>query len=188
MNDPVLSTLSRSLLERDYHVLRFNSRGVGQSTGWSSLTGTSEGKDLEALVLWALKKIGDVESVVFIGYSHGSLITSLHPTLPAPFKTYHILLSYPLGVRGLITLFRTGNYAASLTALLHDPTSNVLVVHGTQDEFTSEQSYDSWSEKLRSEVGEGTGRLEVHKVEEANHFWIGDARRTLVRVVEGWVP
>ncbi|KAF7985722.1 hypothetical protein HWV62_2318 [Athelia sp. TMB] len=184
----VLSTLSRSLLKRDYYVLKFNSRGVGQSGGWSSLTGMSESKDLEALVLWALNNIEDVADVVFIGYSHGALITSLHPTLPAPLNTRHILISYPLGVRGLITLFRTGSYAASLSALLHDPTSNVLVVYGTQDEFTSEQSYNSWAGKLCTEVGDGTGRLEVHKVEDANHFWAGAARQELVRAVEGWLP
>lgn len=62
----VLSTLSRSLLKRDYYVLKFNSRGVGQSGGWSSLTGMSESKDLESLVLWALNNIEDVADVVFI--------------------------------------------------------------------------------------------------------------------------
>lgn len=91
-------------------------------------------------------------------------------------------------MRGLITLFRTGSYAASLSALLHDPTSNVLVVYGTQDEFTSEQSYNSWAGKLCTEVGDGTGRLEVHKVEDANHFWAGAARQELVKAVEGWLP
>jgi hypothetical protein len=46
--------------------LRFNSRGVGSSTGWVSFTGTNEGKDLEALVQWALGHVTDVESVVLI--------------------------------------------------------------------------------------------------------------------------
>lgn len=64
----------------------------------------------------------------------------------------------------------------------------MLIVYGTQDEFTSEQSYDSWAEKLRSEVGDGSGRLEMHKVDGANHFWIGDARRQLTGLIEGWVP
>lgn len=122
------------------------------------------------------------------GYSHGSLIASLHPTLPAPIQTSHILLSYPLGVRGLITLLHTGTYAASLTALLRDPASNTLVVYGTQDDFTAEGSYATWVEKLRAEAGYGTGRLEVSKVDGANHFWAGETRRELLRVVEGWLP
>jgi len=152
------------------------------------LTGTSEGKDLEALTQWALSNIEGVNTVVFIGYSHGSLIASLHPTLSTPLKTYHILLSYPLGVRGLITLFRTGSYASSLIALLHNPAANVLVIYGTQDEFTSEQSYEKWAEKLRSEVGDGTGHLEVRKIDGANHFWVGDTRTELTRSIEGWIP
>lgn len=171
------------------------------------MTGVSEGEDLQALVQWALANVANVETVAFLvsilwsqcismplnvlsqGYSHGSLISSRHLTLPAPLKTYHVLISYPLGVRGLITLFHTGNYATCLGTLLRDPTSNVLIVYGTQDDFTSESSYDSWTEKLRTEVGDGsTARLEVQKVDGANHFWIGDARRQLTQLVESWLP
>jgi hypothetical protein len=58
--------LIKPLRETGFHTLRFNSRGVGSSTGWASFTGTKEGKDLEALVKWALGHVTDVESVVLI--------------------------------------------------------------------------------------------------------------------------
>ncbi len=64
--DRVLALLIGPLRERGFHALRFNSRGVGSSTGWASFTGTNEGKDLEALVLWVLGHVTDVESVVLI--------------------------------------------------------------------------------------------------------------------------
>ena len=52
------------LLELGFHVIRYNSRGVGRSSGWPSFTGTKEGEDLRALVNWALSQIPDVKSVV----------------------------------------------------------------------------------------------------------------------------
>ena len=62
----VLQTVTLPLLRRNYHILRFNSRGVGRSTGWSSFTGTNEGMDLRALVQWGLDNVLDVHSVVIV--------------------------------------------------------------------------------------------------------------------------
>ena len=60
----VLASFIEPLLSQGYHVVRYNSRGVGKSTGWASLTGISEGKDLEALVQWAIALISDIRDVV----------------------------------------------------------------------------------------------------------------------------
>lgn len=54
------------LQERGYHVLRYNSRGVGKSSGWPSLTGMREVQDLKELIQWALAYISSVVSVVVI--------------------------------------------------------------------------------------------------------------------------
>jgi alpha/beta superfamily hydrolase len=62
----VLHSAALSLLKQNYHVLRFNSRGVGRSTGWSSFSGASEAKDLQALVQWGLENVADVHSVVIV--------------------------------------------------------------------------------------------------------------------------
>lgn len=53
----VLRSLTRPLHERGYHVLRYNSRGVGNSTGWPSFTGSREVQDLQELVQWAIGQI-----------------------------------------------------------------------------------------------------------------------------------
>ncbi|KAF8632188.1 hypothetical protein AX15_001956 [Amanita polypyramis BW_CC] len=136
MHDPVLALLVEPLREKGFHTLRFNSRGVGSSTGWASLTGTNEGRDLEALVQWALGQIADIESLVLLGYSHGALIASLHPVL-SNVKTTHVLLSYPLSPRGWITMLSGDRYQKKLEALVHDENSNVVVIYGDQDEFTA---------------------------------------------------
>ncbi|KAJ3510086.1 hypothetical protein NLJ89_g4874 [Agrocybe chaxingu] len=134
--DPVLSSLLSPMLDGDYYVLQFNSRGVGRSTGWASLTGFKEAQDLEELVKWATQKIGNVVSLVILGYSHGSLIASLFPVIPG-IKTSHVLLSYPLGPRAWLTLFNSSSYAKALEDLVHHDESNVLVIFGDSDEFTN---------------------------------------------------
>ncbi|XP_006459105.1 hypothetical protein AGABI2DRAFT_218018 [Agaricus bisporus var. bisporus H97] len=186
-SDPVLAFLAEVLLENNYHVVRYNSRGVGKSTGYASFTGFSEGEDLQALVRWALGQIENVNSVVFVGYSHGSLIGSLHPPLPTPIKTSHFLLSYPLGTRGWITLFRSSYYQAQLESLLKDERSNVLVVYGDQDEFTGVANYGDWVKKLQS-AAQGSTRLCVSEIKNATHFWLGEIGDELGEVFRQWLP
>ncbi|KAJ3551301.1 hypothetical protein NP233_g13105 [Leucocoprinus birnbaumii] len=186
-DDPVLASLVNILLEAKYHIVRYNSRSVGKSTGLPSFTGFSEVEDLKALVQWALGRIEKVESLVLIGYSHGSLITSLHPVLPAPLKTSHVLLSYPLGPRGWLTLFRTSHYQTQLEELLKDPQSNVLVVYGDKDEFTSSSSYEKWVERLEKAAA-GSSRLRIAEVEQGSHFWLGKSGEELRQVLRRWLP
>ncbi|KAF7330476.1 Peptidase-S15 domain-containing protein [Mycena venus] len=147
-NDPVLHTLMKPLHARGYHVLRYNSRGVGRSTGWASFTGLSEAGDLAALIQWGIDELKNVRSIVVLGYSYGSLIASLQPVLPN-IPTSHVLVSYPLGVRGWLTLFKS-RYEEALKELLRNPASNVLVVHGDSDQFTSSAAYRTWTDTLEA--------------------------------------
>ncbi|KAJ7127109.1 Alpha/Beta hydrolase protein [Mycena epipterygia] len=183
MNDPVLQLLMEPLHARGYHVLRYNSRAVGRSTGWASFTGLSEAGDLEALIEWALATVKDVRSVVVLGYSYGSLIASLQPVLPG-ITTSHILLSYPMGVRGWLTLFRS-RYKEKLNELLHNPAANVLVVFGDRDEFTSAANYRTWRSGLEAE--NIAGKLECVEVEGGTHFWRDSDADALVEIVSRWL-
>ncbi|THH32246.1 hypothetical protein EUX98_g1953 [Antrodiella citrinella] len=191
MDDPVLQSVKKPLLERGYYVLRYNSRGVGKSSGWSSLTGLTEAQDLQDLVQWALGTIEGVKHVVILGYSHGSLVTSLFPVLSEPIHTSHILLSYPLGPRSWLTAFRGKHYTDTLKTLLHHPRSNVLVVYGDQDDFTGVTDYDAWADGLEEESqGEGKGDLHVERIHGATHFWgdQNDAKRKMLEVLTEWLP
>ncbi|KAF8150634.1 Alpha/Beta hydrolase protein [Crassisporium funariophilum] len=181
MDDPVLRSLIGPLLSKDYHVLRYNSRSVGQSTGHASFTGFTEAKDLEAVVKWALERITDVRSLVLLGYSHGSLIASLHPLLSPQIKTSHILLSYPLGPRAWLTLFNSASYTTALVDLVRNDDSNVLVVYGSRDEFTSQSKYKAWASGL-------LGNVEIVEVEGGSHFWRGNSGRELEAIIKGWLP
>ncbi|RPD60193.1 alpha/beta-hydrolase [Lentinus tigrinus ALCF2SS1-7] len=197
MNDPVLQLLTEPLLERGYDVLRYNSRGVGKSTGWASFTGSREAEDLKELVQWARSEMPDLNSLVLAGYSHGSLIASLHPVLDN-IQTSHILLSYPIGPRHWLTAFHGSHYTNALKSLLHDSRSNVLIIHGDDDNFTSVDAYDAWVTNLQKDrealssseqAVQSPGKLEVMKVEGASHFWREeDAVGRLLDIVRSWLP
>lgn len=73
-----LRAMVAPLKERNYHVLRFNSRGVGHSSGNSSWTGLPEAKDLEELVRWGLNTYPDVSTLLLV------VRTSPFSSTPAP--------------------------------------------------------------------------------------------------------
>ncbi|KAI0255135.1 alpha/beta-hydrolase [Lactifluus subvellereus] len=185
MNDPVLMALLRPLTHYlKYHVLRYNARGVGRSSGWKSFTGLQEAEDLRELLIYALKRLGDVRELALIGYSNGALTASLHPVLPAPLRTTHVLISYPLGPRGLLTAFRTRTYQSALEGLVRDPRARVLLCYGDADDFTGVEAYDGWAEALgKLAVERGGNGLEVVRIPGASHFWGGQAGGGLIEAV-----
>ncbi|KAH9995676.1 Alpha/Beta hydrolase protein [Russula compacta] len=149
MDDPVLKALLRPLTHYlKFYVLRYNARGVGLSSGWKSFTGLQEVEDLRELVNYALKRLSDVREVALIGYSNGGLTASLHPLLPPPLRTSHVLISYPLGPRALLTAFRTRTYQRGLEDLVRQPGARVLLCQGDADDFTGAEAYDEWAEAL----------------------------------------
>jgi len=120
------------------------------------------------------------------GYSHGSLVTSLHPVLPSEIRTFHILLSYPLGPRALLTGFHSKTYTQKLKDLIQDSRSNVLIVYGDCDEFTGDTRYGSWVEELRKDSSSGS--LRIARIEGATHFWGGHSAQNLGEIVVDWIP
>ncbi|ETW83419.1 Esterase/lipase/thioesterase [Heterobasidion irregulare TC 32-1] len=195
MYDPILETLVHPLTRNGYHVLRYNARGVGDSSGAASFTGFQEAQDLKELVQYAVARLGGVQELLLVGYSHGSLITSFHSPLPLPTRTSHILLSYPFGPRQFLTAFNSGKYQDAIETLLKDAGARVLIVYGDADEFTSASSYTGWIERLRNVASTGMGseegtvreRMQIECVAGATHFWTGQSRGELVRVVKAFL-
>ncbi|KAJ3819692.1 Alpha/Beta hydrolase protein [Lentinula raphanica] len=218
MHDPVLDILARPFQDKGYHVFRYNSRGVGGSSGWPTLTGLTEGKDLEAVVDWSLRYVQGLRSptadnaaktsdVVIVGYSHGSLIASLYPILPNKYtKVSHVLVSYPLGPRTYLTLFHSSTYASKLRELVQNTNSNVLIIYGDQDEFTSGKSYEGWAQELikvtevrnSTESDNSPSPLDVAQGQKQNsltvccrpgasHFWRGSHGIWLAETLAKWL-
>ena len=117
------------------------------------------------------------------GYSHGSLIASMQPVLSQAFplvKLSHILLSYPLGPRSWLTLFNSSLYSKALEALVQHADSNVLIIFGDRDEFTSQSNYATWASGLK-------GNVKVVEVKDASHFWGGHSGQELREIVTNYV-
>jgi len=184
MNDDVLQSLQPTFTGQGYHVLLFNSRGVDRSTGRASFSGLPEARDLQLLVQWALNELPGIKHVVLMGYSHGSLISSLHlPTIQdTSIQIHHILLSYPLSVRGFLTFFNTQKYIHALASLLSQNNTRTMIIYGTSDQFTSVSKYRGWVQGVTSE-----GVLTTHEVEGADHFWRGPYAEQLCTLIEAWL-
>jgi len=179
MHDHVLNGLSKVFLKLDYHVVLFNTRGVGNSSGRSSLTGMSESQDLQAVLGYAVEEIANLDTVILVGYSYGALITSL---IPSPIRLYpekikhaaHILVSYPLGpMVSLLTFFKAGNYTSALDKLLADPELNVFFIYGNKDQFFGSSRYDALVKRcqdIRRRAGTSlAGSLGPSAVGEGHH-------------------
>lgn len=204
----MLQSLRPLFTNQGYHVLLFNSRGVGGSSGRASFTGIAEVRDLEGIVRWAIDELFDVQHVVLMvrvffqgsllsniaqGYSHGSLIASMHPSVihveSNQIHVHRILLSYPLSVRGWLTFFSSDKYQNALTSIIeHEPESRILVLYGTSDQFTSTPKYRHWVQNLSRSSGKHPSMLTTHEVESADHFWHADnSMDELCRHVESWL-
>ncbi|EIM91342.1 alpha/beta-hydrolase [Stereum hirsutum FP-91666 SS1] len=187
MDDPVLKMVAGRLASKHkFDVLRYNSRGVGRSSGSASFAGFSEAEDLKEVVKYATKNIQDVQHVLLLGYSNGCLPASLHPVLERPIVTSHILLSYPLGPRGFLTLFNSKTYQQSLETLLGNPRAHVLLLYGDVDEFTGVGSYEPWAQNLQS-ISDNAHRLVVQCVDGGTHFWRGDAARRMLAAIDTFI-
>lgn len=190
MEDPVLHQLVEPFWERGYYVALFNARGVGNSTKWPSFSALAEVEDLKCLVQALVQELnseGHIDHVTLLGYSHGGISVSHHPPMlkvsDGEVRVSHIILSYPLSPMPLLTLFHHGTHATALQTLVKDPGSNVLIVYGTRDQFTAEGKYDAWSQLLRDD----SPRLEVKKVEDADHFWGRSQMSILQGIVGLWL-
>jgi alpha/beta superfamily hydrolase len=82
-------------------------------------------------------------------------------------------------------LFNTNTYAAKLKELIENPDSNILIIYGDCDDFTSVGRYKAWREELLS----GDARhLQVVDVLGGNHFWRGQTGREMTQMIREWLP
>ncbi|KNE64187.1 hypothetical protein AMAG_09232 [Allomyces macrogynus ATCC 38327] len=143
-------------------VLRYNMRGVGKSTGKSSLTATAEANDLHALVDWwtltshAQSPPMHVDpstgtswlrakpsKIILVGYSYGAMVSvpvaRTHPCVKAA-----VFVSPPSRLVPVLAGFRA---AAAFRDPL-PPTLPKLFVLGNQDQFANAKHMVTYAEDL----------------------------------------
>ena len=79
-----------------------------------------------------------------------------------------------------LTLFNSSSYSKALKDLVQHPDSNVLIIFGDRDEFTSQSNYTTWASGLK-------GNVKIVEVKDASHFWGGHSGHELGEIVSKWL-
>jgi len=129
MDNKVVQTLSRALVQSGWDCLRFNFRGVGQSEGVYD-----EGRGETGDVLEALHQLAPEGSLALAGFSFGAFVTCQVVAQLWPAQRIHKILL----VGTAVTHFNP----SPLPADLHDAS---LVVHGENDDTVALSAVMQWA-------------------------------------------
>lgn len=154
--NPVVVYVAEALAASGVHAVTYNARGVGASGGRISWTMRAECDDMQALTQAVLQRYGGRVSaaqphVYIVGYSAGSMQASTVRVDGGAWRgarVHYVLISYPLGVRWLLTALHTGYFARSmreLVCLAARGACTVAVAYGTCDEFTGAEVRGEWA-------------------------------------------
>lgn len=161
MQNKVVHTLARAFLRRDFRVLRFNFRGVGDSEGEYD-EGRGELADTLSAAKW-LRQRDPALPLWLAGYSFGAAIAALAAVECNP--------------AGLISIAPALSRFA--TSMARQPACPWLIVHGDQDELIGIDETIEWMNRL--EPGP-----ELTVFPETTHFFHGKLVQ-LRQVVEDFV-
>ncbi|KAF8395906.1 hypothetical protein HHK36_019861 [Tetracentron sinense] len=150
----LLKGIAVGLAERGHKAVTFDMRGVGRSTGWPSLTGSSEIRDVVAVCKWVCENMS-THRILLVGSSAGAPISGSAVDKIKQVVGY-ISLGYPFGLMASILFGRHHK------AILQSPKPKLFVM-GTRDGFTSVKQLNK---KLKS----AAGRVETHLIEGVSHF------------------
>ncbi|KAF8395908.1 hypothetical protein HHK36_019863 [Tetracentron sinense] len=150
----LLKGIAVGLAERGHKAVTFDMRGVGRSTGWPSLTGSSEIRDVVAVCKWVCENMS-THRILLVGSSAGVPISGSAVDKIKQVVGY-ISLGYPFGLMASILFGRHHK------AILQSPKPKLFVM-GTRDGFTSVKQLNK---KLKS----AAGRVETHLIEGVSHF------------------
>ena len=152
MNAPLLVTISEELVQRDWIVLRFNFRGIGESEGEPS-TGSAEIADAEGAVELMRARFPDLQ-IAIAGWSFGAAVATrvaaADSGLAALVAIAPAVKEKPGITDGLPSAERIG---------LAIPT---LIVCAGNDDLVDIEDCRSWAE---------TAQTEFHAMPGANHFF-----------------
>lgn len=158
MNNKVVTTMYRFARDAGMHVVRFNFRGVGQSTGDHDYA-VGEVEDALTVIQWATAQ-SNARKIWLGGFSFGGYVTA---------RVAEQLLTAPQ-VWGLedITISQVALIAPSVekndTSDLTLPTDKTFEIYGNQDEVIAPTSMQDFAEKMG---------LDASIIDGAGHFFHG---------------
>jgi hypothetical protein len=124
------------------------------------------------------------------------------PTQTGPqVELRYILISPPISsfVGFLLTPFRSGGLATSLKRILAErnpaitdqgdaPGSQVLVVYGGRDNFTSLSTYCQWTSEILAASESNANKMTTKQIPEADHFWSNPrCKSEMLEAISTWL-
>lgn len=172
LSNNVVASLREELNRIGVSTVRFNTRGVGRSKGWSTWRGVDERQDVVAAVEYA-KGLPGVDKVALVAYSFGSAVgMSVSAQLAAQDKLHGVVVfGYPKG-------FWAGFLFSPHYGMV-DPQSNIpkLFILGDQDNFTSVSTMQNLMEHI-------TEPKQLIILDGLDHFGFGEEHRIGSQVVK----
>jgi len=169
LHNNVVVSIAKGLNSLGITTLRFNMRGVGNSTGKGSWRGGAEREDTLACCKYLLA-VGSIRKVLLVGYSYGSAIASSVVNDMDEIIGY-VSISYPFGP---LTLMLLG-------PLLDKAKTNKpkLFIIGDRDNFTGVA-------KFKKRVEEFPEPKATKIVEDVDHFWFGH-ETDILEAIKEWL-
>jgi len=137
--------------------LRFNFRGVGQSSGSGSWFGDTERGDVVACCNFLVAKYRHITKILLVGYSYGSVISS-SVAGEVDSVVGFCAISYPFGPLSIMLL---GHLLEKIK--IEKPK---YFVSGSKDNFTSVSTAKSRLQNI-------TPPSDIDFIDDVDHFWSG---------------
>jgi len=164
MDNKVVTTLAKTFVELGFVSLRFNFRGVGNSTGEFD-SGNGEVEDVLAIVRHAREHYGHLPLILsgfsFGGYVQARAAQHLHP------QAHRLVLVAPAVGRSVPSILNS-------TGMPHVP-HNTLLIHGERDEVVSLADVMDWARPQH---------LPIVVLPEAGHYFHGRLHQIKQLVLE----
>ena len=156
-------------VKKDFMAVRFNFRGVGNSSGSTSRNSQAEMQDLLAVVAYT-KTISTDLKYIIVGYSYGAVVAGLALTSIENILLF-ISVSYPYSVLFALTF---GNSWSAIEGV-NKSTCNKLMIMGESDLYIMphKSEYTNWAKSIGKSI----------LVERVDHFWVGYSE-TLQNIVK----
>jgi uncharacterized protein len=163
MNNNVPKEVGKILNTFGYPSVRFNFRGIGRSRGCCTWRGYGERNDLKAVVEWILSKDGipNVESIVLVGYSYGSMISNSCADLFPQIKAF-VSIATPFPCYWGLSLFN----CALFNKLARMTKKPKLFLCGDEDDFTGKRKYKKYTKAFDANKS-------VYLIRGVDHSWYG---------------
>ncbi|KAJ3404163.1 hypothetical protein CcCBS67573_g06177 [Chytriomyces confervae] len=167
----------RHSFSKEFITVRFNFRGVGQSTGRGSFSGSGEVDDLASVCKYVKARVDlNPKYFVLVGYSYGTIpVCALSSELEGCIGV--VAISFPASVMWFLTMGNGNKYIDALRAC--PQSTPKLLIMGDCDNFTGIKAFQQFADTVPE-------RKKIEIVDGMDHFWF-DREDALVECIRKWL-